>query len=174
MRDPSQSLPRRAGPWSRHPLTSPSGRGGFGPAGPKTERATLSGRLSSILSDRTALSPCVALSVTASPCQLPQRGSQRGWRSTRPICRGGYQPPAQRGRSSQGPSGGYYPPLHGGVMQPIPKGKEKRRRDLLDKKPRDVVYCTQMESWPTVSPLSFFNRLRKPSGGSQAVYFFFP
>ena len=71
-------------------LTSPSGRGGFGPAGPKTERATLSGRFYSILSDRTAPSPCVALSVTASPCQLPQRGSQRpsglgGMRASRPT-----------------------------------------------------------------------------------------
>ena len=59
----------------RYPLTSPSGRGGFDRR-EKTERATRSGRLYSILFDRTAPSPCVALSVTALPCQLPRRGSQ--------------------------------------------------------------------------------------------------
>ena len=94
-------------------LTSPSGRGGFDRR-EKTERVTLSGRLYSILSDRTTLSPCVALSVTASPCQLPQRGSQGVGGQPAPFVGAAISRPPNVAGVSRRPTGGYYPPLHGG------------------------------------------------------------
>ena len=53
-------------------------------------------------------------------------------------------------------------------------GARKTPQGLLDKKPRGVVYCRQQRMLANGQPPKNGFILNKPSGGSQAVYFFLP